>query len=110
MGNKSVNTEGSTTKRRGLPGVVVAAIVLATLAGVCGVVQLPARKQAAPPTETPAVKVSVMTVAVEPELADAFDLPGVVEPNRVVTISAEVDGRVEWIGPKKGPWCIPATR
>jgi membrane fusion protein (multidrug efflux system) len=26
----------------------------------------------------------------------------VVEPNRVVTVSAEVDGRVEWIGPKKG--------
>jgi membrane fusion protein (multidrug efflux system) len=102
MGNKSVHTEASTTKRRGLPGIVVAVIVLATLAGVCGVAQLPARKQDVPPTEIPAIKVSVKTVTAEPELADAFDLPGVVEPNRVVTVSAEVDGRVEWIGPKKG--------
>ena len=72
--------------------------------------KLPARKQDVPPTETPAVKVSVMTVAAEPELADTFDLPAVVEPNRVVTVSAEVDGRVEWIGPKKGTPVHAGTR
>jgi membrane fusion protein (multidrug efflux system) len=82
--------------------VVKAVIVLATLAGVCGVAQLPARKQEVPATEAPPVKVSVITVTAEPAFPDTFELPAVVEPNRVVTASAEVDGRVEWIGPKKG--------
>lgn len=103
MSNRSVPADGSATKGHGLArNAVRVVIVLATVAGVCGVAQLPARKQEVPPAEIPAVKVSVMTVAAAPELADAFDLPGVVEPNRVVTVSAEVDGRVEWIGPKKG--------
>jgi membrane fusion protein (multidrug efflux system) len=79
-------------------------IVLAAVAGVGAVAQLPAKKQEVPATEVPPVKVSVMTVAAEPELADTFELPAVVEPNRVVTASAEVDGRVEWIGPKKGTY------
>jgi membrane fusion protein (multidrug efflux system) len=77
-------------------------IVLAAVAGVGAVAQLPAKKQEVPATEVPPVKVAVMTVAAEPEFLDMFELPAVVEPNRVVTASAEVDGRVEWIGPKKG--------
>ncbi len=43
-----------------------------------------------------------MTITAEPHLPDTFDLPAVVEPNRIVTISAEVAGRIEWIGPKEG--------
>jgi membrane fusion protein (multidrug efflux system) len=48
------------------------------------------------------VKVTAITVAAEPEIADTVDLPAVVEPNRIVTVSAEGDGRIEWIGPKEG--------
>jgi membrane fusion protein (multidrug efflux system) len=103
MGDRTIKTDNGTTSRRGLARKIVSLlIVLAAVAGVGAVAQLPAKKQEVPATEVPSVKVAVMTVAAEPELADAFDLPGVVEPNRVVTVSAEVDGRVEWIGPKKG--------
>ena len=103
MGNRSVKTDGSTTNRRGLTRKIVSLlIVLAAVAGVAAVSQLPAKKQEVPATEAPPVKVTVMTVAAEAEFADSFELPAVVEPNRVVTASAEVDGRVEWIGPKKG--------
>jgi membrane fusion protein (multidrug efflux system) len=103
MGNRSVTTEGSTKDGRGLTRKIVSLlIVLVAVAGVAAVSQLPAKKQEVPATEAPSVKVSVMTVAAEAEFADTFELPAVVEPNRVVTASAEVDGRVEWIGPKKG--------
>ena len=43
-----------------------------------------------------------MTVTAEPKLADTFDLPAVVEPNRIVTVSAEVGGRIESIPPEEG--------
>jgi membrane fusion protein, multidrug efflux system len=103
MSNRSVQTGGSTPKRRGLARKAVSVvIVLAALAAVCGVAQLPARKQETIATEPPPVNVSVLMVSAEPELPDVFELPAAVEPNRVVTVSAEVDGRVEWIGPKKG--------
>lgn len=103
MSDKSVQTGESSKKNHGLArNLVKVVIVLATLAGVCGVAQLPARKQEVPATEVPPVMVSAMTVATEPAFPDTFELPAVVEPNRVVTASAEVDGRVEWIGPKKG--------
>jgi len=63
---------------------------------------LPPRQQAVPVNEVPPVDVTVIPITAEPQLPDAFDLPATVEPNQIVTISAEVDGRVEWIGPKKG--------
>jgi len=103
MSNRSVKTDGSTTNRRGLTRKIVGLlIVLAAVAGVAAVAQLPAKKQEVPATEVPPVKVAVLTVAAEREFADTFELPAVVEPNRVIEVSAEVDGRVEWIGPKKG--------
>jgi membrane fusion protein (multidrug efflux system) len=43
-----------------------------------------------------------MTVTAEPQLADTFDLPAVIEPNRIITISAEVAGRIESIPLEKG--------
>jgi membrane fusion protein (multidrug efflux system) len=56
---------------------------------------MPARDRVAPPTEAAPVNVKVITVAAEPEFADTFELPAVVEPNRVVTVSAEIDGRAQ---------------
>jgi membrane fusion protein (multidrug efflux system) len=43
-----------------------------------------------------------MTVTATPQLADTFDLPAVVEPNRIVTVSAEVSGRIERIPLEEG--------
>jgi membrane fusion protein (multidrug efflux system) len=77
-------------------------IILTALAILAVIVMIPKRKREAPPTEAPPVNVTVMTVAAEPELVDTFDLPAVVEPNRIVKVSAEVAGRIEHIPLKKG--------
>lgn len=77
-------------------------IILAAIAILTAIVKMPAKKKDAPPTEAPPVNVTIMTVTVEPQLADTFDLPAVVEPNRIVTVSAEVGGRIERIPPEEG--------
>ncbi|MHC4749563.1 MAG: efflux RND transporter periplasmic adaptor subunit [Planctomycetota bacterium] len=43
-----------------------------------------------------------MTVIEEAQLADTFDLPAVIEPNQIITVSAEVAGRIERIPLIKG--------
>lgn len=82
--------------------VVRMVIILAAIAIIIAVTKMPARKREVAPTEAPPVNVTVMTVVAEPQLPDTFNLPAVVEPNRVVTVSAEVSGRIERIGPEKG--------
>lgn len=81
---------------------VKAVILLAAVAMLTAVARMPARKRETPATEAPPVNVTVETVVAEPELADTFDLPAAIEPNRVIKISAEVAGRIERIGPAKG--------
>jgi len=104
MSDKSVRTDGSTTNGRGLARKLVKlAIVLAALGALVGVgLGVSGNKKEAPPTAAPPVKVTVLSVVAEPEFPDTFELPAVVEPNRVIEVSAEVDGKIEWIGPKKG--------
>jgi membrane fusion protein (multidrug efflux system) len=63
---------------------------------------MPARKREAPASEVPPVNVTAVTVAAEPQLPDTFDLPAVVEPNEIVSVSAEVAGQIEWTGPREG--------
>jgi membrane fusion protein (multidrug efflux system) len=77
-------------------------IILASLAILAVIMIIPKRNRDVPSAEAPQVNVTVMTVAAESELVDTFDLPAVVEPNRIVTISAEVAGRIERIPLKKG--------
>lgn len=95
---KMVKT-GQSWLRRNATKVV---IILALIAILTGIALMPKRKRDAPPTEAPLVNVTVMTVTAEPQLADTFDLPAVVEPNQVVKISAEVAGRVERIPANEG--------
>ncbi len=85
--------------RRNAPKAV---IVIAALAILTAITKMPTQKRGAPPAEAPPVNVSVMTVIAEPQLADTFDLPAIVEPNRIVTVSAEVAGRIERIPQKEG--------
>ena len=95
-------TTGKTNKgwfRRNAPKAI---IIFAGIAVLTVVAILPKREREAPPTEVPLVNVTAMTVIAEQQLADTFDLPAVVEPNRIVMVSAEVAGRIELIGPKKG--------
>jgi len=77
-------------------------IVAAAVVGLVVIGMMPKPDRAVPASETPTVNVKVMQVAVESDFADTFALPAVVEPNRVVTISAEVDARVEQILPEEG--------
>ena len=85
--------------RQNAPKVV---IVFAALAILTAITKIPTQKGDAPPTEAPPVNVSVITVIAEPQLADTFDLPAIVEPNRIITVSAEVAGRIERIPKKEG--------
>ena len=57
-----------------------------------------------PPPPPPALPQVVQVMAVTPvaELNDVFVLPAVVEPNRIVKVPAEVDGRIEEIDLKEG--------
>jgi len=81
---------------------VKAIIILAAIAILTAIMKMPAKKREAPATEAPPVNVKVMTVTTEPQLADTFDLPAVVEPNRIVTVSSEVNGRIERIPLEEG--------
>ena len=101
MGNQSakVNKTKNNWLRR---NVIKAVIILAAVAILTVIMKMPAKKREAPATEAPPVNVVVMTVAAEPQLADTFDLPAVVEPNRIVTIAYEVSGRVESVPLEEG--------
>ena len=103
MSIKSPKTGMSKTNGKWLRrNAVKAVVILAAIAMVAAAVKMPARKRDAPATEAPPVNVTVETIVAEPQLADTFELPAVVEPNRVIRLSAEVAGRVEQIGPEKG--------
>lgn len=71
-----------------LLGVVLVAGVLAMMGG-CRPKVPPA------PTDPPPVNVKTKTIEPVSQLADTFVLPGVLEPSRVVDVSAEVAGRIE---------------
>jgi len=85
-------------KRNTLKAVIAAVAI----AGVLLVGRLPKRDREAPAAPAPPVNVTVMTVTAEEQFADTFELPAVVEPNRVVTVSAEFEGRIEQIPRKEG--------
>ncbi|MDP6637464.1 MAG: efflux RND transporter periplasmic adaptor subunit [Phycisphaerae bacterium] len=67
--------------------------LLIVLAGLGGCEE----KKKKPAPKRPPVNVSVMTIVPLASKADTFDLHAKVEPNRVVHLAAEVDGRIEEI-------------
>jgi membrane fusion protein (multidrug efflux system) len=82
--------------------LVKAVIVLVAVALLAAIAKLQPRKKDAPSAPAPPVNVTVMTVAAQEQFADTFELPAVVEPNRVVTVSAEFEGRIERIPCEEG--------
>ena len=60
-----------------------------------------------PPAEDTLVNVEVLRIEAVPQLADTLLQPAVVEPNRVVDIAAEVEGRIEKIRCDEGQRCKP---
>lgn len=77
-------------------------IIVLGVAGVVLVSRIPKREAEVVETLSAPVNVSVLEITPEPEVQDTFDLPAVVEPNRVTTVSAEIAGRIETIACTKG--------
>ncbi len=103
MSNQSPETRTGKISQRWLRrSATKAVIVLAAIAALTAITKIPTQKRDAPPTEAPLLNVTVITVIAEPQLADTFDLPAIVEPNRIVTVSAEVSGRIERLPQKEG--------
>ena len=101
MANKS--TKISKTNNNWLRRNAIKAVIILVAIGILtAIMKMPRKNREAPATEAPPVNVTVMTVTAVAELADTFDLPAIVEPNRIVTVSAEVGGRVERIPPEEG--------
>jgi membrane fusion protein, multidrug efflux system len=82
--------------------IIKAVIVLVAVAILTVVMKIPKQERIAPPSEVAPVNVTITTVKAKSQLADSFDLPAAIEPNRIVTVSAEIDGRIEHIPCKEG--------
>jgi membrane fusion protein, multidrug efflux system len=103
MSQETNNKSPEVRPRKWLSTIGVMLVVVAVAVGLfIGVAQVPPKNRDAPAAEAPPVNVSVMPVVAEKEVADTFDLPAVVEPNRTVTVAAEVAGRVERLPFKEG--------
>ena len=85
-------------------GRLVPLLIIA--AAICGVflvaAVLPARSPDQASVDPPPVNVEVLVIEPQGVVDDTFDLPGVVEPSRVVDIAAEATGRVEQISAAEG--------
>ncbi len=87
---KSRKPEDVFRRRRGW---LAALVVIAAGGAVCALTWLPARKKDEPTAKRSLTNVTVQTV-IATDVPDTLDLPGVVEPNRTVTVSARVGGQV----------------
>ncbi|MBL7188560.1 MAG: efflux RND transporter periplasmic adaptor subunit [Phycisphaerae bacterium] len=94
---KTGKSTGQWLRRNALKAVIAAVAI----AGVVLVARLPQQDREAPAAPAPPVNVTVMAVPSE-DIVDTLELPAVVEPNRVVTVSAEFEGRIEQIPCKEG--------
>jgi membrane fusion protein (multidrug efflux system) len=102
MNSRSSKTDAAGRKRSVLAPIIKLAIVLVAVIGLVALALAPGRQTETAPGEPPPVNVTVMPVQAIAALPDSFTLPAVVEPNAVVTVAAEVPGRIEWIGPTEG--------
>src|SRR5512138_378214 len=95
MSDSSPKSSVHAAGRRWPRAIVTGAVLIVAIALLTAIYRIPVAKQEVGATEVPPVDVSVTAVCAEAQLPDAFDLPAAVEPNRVVTLAAEVAGSVE---------------
>ncbi len=88
----------ATWVRRGITFALIAAAIGAV--SVVGGIKPPEKEHAT--VEVPPVNVQVRRVEVLASMPDAFELPGVVTVNKVVKVSAEVDGRIDAVFKEEG--------
>jgi membrane fusion protein (multidrug efflux system) len=77
-------------------------VILAAVGAFAFIAKMPKKEEETASTEAPPVNVKVLDIAPLPEFADTFTLPAVIEPNRIVTVSAEIEGRIESIPVTEG--------
>lgn len=82
--------------------IIKVLMVLLAVGLVAGIGALPDQDRQTEPGEAAPTNVVVMEVVAIPALPDEFTLPAVVEPNRVVTVAAEVAARIERIPLEEG--------
>jgi len=80
-----------------LGAAIAGVMVLLAGAFVVVVAVIPKPEKVEPPPDIPAVNVSVLHIEPIRNFKDAFTIPGSIEPNSVVRVSAEVPGRIEQI-------------
>jgi len=103
MSSSVVKAETNAAPERRTGRILVKLVIAAVAIGVLILLAfMPSPKQEVVATSAPPVNVTVLPVTPEPKLPDTFDLPAVIEPNQVVSVAAEVAGRIEWIGPREG--------
>ena len=81
------------------------AVVIAAAEGVFWLYLMKPRQEETRQTPVAPVNVRVEVVRAIPEMPDTFELPAVIEAHCVVTVSAEVAGRVEKIACREGRTC-----
>ena len=96
--NKAGKTNGNWFVRN----IIKLLIVFAAIVGVTFIGKMKKKESETEFSDPPPVNVKVMKIVPESEFVDTFTLPAVVEPNRIVTISAEIDGRIESIPVTEG--------
>lgn len=102
---KKETEESKENKKAGgwfISNVIKVIIIFAAIAALTFIAKLPKKENKVVDINTPSVNVKVMKVVSAAQFADTFKLPAVIEPNRIVTVSAEIDGRIESIPLKEG--------
>jgi membrane fusion protein (multidrug efflux system) len=83
------------TRKQRLRKVLVSLLILvAAVMVVVSIARLPATDEEVPPREVVPANVDVITVEPIPRMSDLLELPGTVEPYRVVDVPVEEDGRI----------------
>jgi membrane fusion protein (multidrug efflux system) len=103
MSEKAQSESPKVQPRTWRSAVIKVLVVLVIGIGlIAGAALIPPKNREMAAGEAPPVNVTVMRVMAEKEVPDTFDLPAVVEPNRTVTVAAEVAGRIECLPFQEG--------
>ena len=93
--------EGRSKLRRVIVSLL---IIIAAAVAVVSVARIPDREVTVPEREVVRVNVEVMTVRPIARMADMLQLPGSLEPFRVVAVPVEQDGRIAEVLCEEGQW------
>jgi membrane fusion protein (multidrug efflux system) len=99
----ATNSSLMRSRRGAAAAKIIVSMVLALAAAfVVAVVILPAPARKPPPKRLAPVNVTAVEIEPIPNYRHTFKLPGSVEPNRVVSVAAEVAGRIEQVPCREG--------